>query len=316
MSVSFQEKRHGAKRRLAGRQASQLCDDNNGIEERTMENPEIGLCWGTINRASLVETIDLAARHGFPTIAISPHVYADSLDAGNSPETLRRRLHDAGVAVRVIDCIAAGLPGMPAGPTQFGGRTVQQSDAATCFRVAEDLEAPVVNISLYNSAVVPIQEMADAVGDICREAARRGMAIAIEFYPESGIRDLAQAHAIALATGEPNCGVMLDTWHLARSGGTVEDIENLAPGAITAFQLSDRTEPPPGSPYVPMTGRKLPGEGELPLGRIVAAALANSPGVTMELEVFSDELREMTPEDACVRIAAAVSTWKNAFAPA
>ncbi|MCB2075640.1 MAG: sugar phosphate isomerase/epimerase [Novosphingobium sp.] len=279
-----------------------------------MKDFPVGLCWGTIHRASLAETIELAGRHGFPTIAVSPHIHADSIADGLSEQALRRHLQDAGVSVRVIDCIAAGLPGMPPGDTKFGGRTIAQADAETCFRVAEALEAPVVNISLYNSEVVPVAEMAEAVGAICRQAATRGMAIAIEFYPESGIRDLAQAHAIARTCGEANCGVMLDTWHLARSGGTVADIAALPPDAITAFQLSDRTEPPPGTPYVPMTGRRLPGEGELPLDEIVSAALANSPGITMELEVFSEELRAMPLEDSVARIASAVRSWKEKLA--
>ena len=144
-----------------------------------MKDFPVGLCWGTIHRASLAETIELAGRHGFPTIAVSPHIHADSIADGLSEQALRRHLQDAGVSVRVIDCIAAGLPGMPPGDTKFGGRTIAQADAETCFRVAEALEAPVVNISLYNSEVVPVAEMAEAVGAICRQAATRGMAIAI-----------------------------------------------------------------------------------------------------------------------------------------
>jgi sugar phosphate isomerase/epimerase len=61
-----------------------------------------------------------------------------------------------------------------------------------------------------------------------------------------------------------------------------------------------------------MTGRLLPGEGELPLGEIVSAALANSPALTIEVEVFSEELGAMTADAAAARTAAAVAAWRAA----
>jgi sugar phosphate isomerase/epimerase len=107
--------------------------------------------------------------------------------------------------------------------------------------------------------------------------------------------------------------VLLDTWHFARSGGGVADIEALPPGSIGAFQLSDRTLPAPGAAYVPMTGRKLPGEGELPLAAILAACIANSPEITAEIEVFSEELRNLPLDDAAARAAGAVGAWRRSL---
>ena len=92
----------------------------------------------------------------------------------------------------------------------------------------------------------------------------------------------------------PDCGVLVDPWHLARTGGTVDDLRALPSGAIGAFQLDDRTTPPAGVPYVPMTGRDLPGEGKLPLRDIALAVLDNNPTLTAEVEVFNDELRSLS----------------------
>jgi sugar phosphate isomerase/epimerase len=282
--------------------------------ERLMDELRIGLCWGTIHKADLPETIEIAARHGFPTIAIPPDLYFASRDAGLGEQALRRKLADAGVKVRVIDAITSDLPGLPAGSTDFRGRQMMRANAETCLAVAEALEAPIVNVSYFRSEPVALTAIAEGIGAVCRQAARRGVEIVLEFVPDSGIATLAAAHAIARDCGEPNCGILLDTWHLARSGGTVADVEALPPGAIGAFQLSDRVEPPPGTPYVPMTGRKLPGEGELPLAAIVAAALANSPGITAEIEVFSEELNGLSPDAAAARTAAALAAWRASLA--
>jgi sugar phosphate isomerase/epimerase len=275
--------------------------------------PEVGLCWGTIHKASLVETIEVAARHGFPTLQVPPGIYLDAIEAGFDDRTLRRRLSDAGVRVRLIDCISANIPGMPTDPIIFKGQVMPRFDAASCIAVAEALEAPLVNISHYLGKPVPLEEMAEAVGKVCRQAAERGVAIVLEFVPDSGIRSIYEAQAIVDVCGEPNCSIQLDTWHLARTGGSAADIRALPANAIGAFQLSDRIEPPPGTTYVPMTGRLLPGEGALPLGEIVQAALANSPELTLEVEVFSEELNELPVDSAAARTAAAVRGWREGF---
>ena len=63
-----------------------------------------------------------------------------------------------------------------------------------------------------------------------------------------------------------------------------------------------------------MTGRDLPGEGDLPLREIALAALENNPALTAELEVFSEELRSLSVDDAAKRVRAAVDAWLDGFA--
>lgn len=278
-----------------------------------MAIPAIGLCWGTIGKASLTELIEAAARHGFPTISIAPSQYHEAVEAGLDGTPLRRRLADAGVQVRVIDAVSLGLPGMPTEPVVMGGRALPRYDAAACIAVAEAVGAPIINVTHYRGEPTPLEAIAEAVGGMCRLAAKSGVSVALEFVPDGGMKDLASARRIAELSGEPNCAVLLDTWHLARSGGTIADIRDLPPGAIGAFQLADRIEPPPGTPYVPMSGRSLPGEGELPLRETVTAVLANSPKVTIEVEVFSEELAALSIDDAAARTAAAVRAWREAI---
>jgi sugar phosphate isomerase/epimerase len=276
-----------------------------------MTDLEIGLCWGTLRNADLLGLIEAAGRHGFPTLSVQPAaVFAAVETIGEAG--LRRRLADAKVRVRVIDALAQGLPGMPAPATSGPAAGLLADSRETCFRAAEIVGAPIVNVAHFGGKPVPRSQMADALGDISREAAGRGLQIVLEFIPDTGFPNLGEALALVQAVALPNIAILLDTWHLARSGGTVEDVRALPPGAIGALQLSDRTPPPPGTPYVPMTGRDLPGEGQLPLFEIVRAALANSPGLTAEIEVFSEELRAMSPDAAAARTASAVKAWRDA----
>lgn len=280
-----------------------------------MNDLAIGLCWGTLQRASLPELIEAAGRYGFPTLSVRPAAVAAAIEAGLDARALRRRLADAGVRAAVIDAISRGLPGMPE-PEAIDPalRGALPSDEESCFWAAEALEAPVVNVAHFLGRPVPLETMADAVGGICRRAAARGLEITLEFIPDTGLPDLATALAVMTASGAPNCKILLDVWHLARSNGSAKDVRDLPPGAIGALQLSDRTPPPPGQPYVPMSGRDLPGEGRLPLAEIVEAARVNRPGLTAEIEVFNDELRGLSIDAAAARTAAAVEAWRGRLA--
>jgi sugar phosphate isomerase/epimerase len=275
-----------------------------------MEDLEIGLCWGTLQKADLLELIEAAARHGFPTLSTRPvEVLAAREAIGET--ALRRRLADAGVRVRVIDAVAQGLPGLPP-PAELdaGLPGLSAGTPEACFWAAEAVGAPIVNASHYGGRPVARAEMVDAFGAICRQAAGRGLQMVVEFIPDTGIPDLGEAFALVQGVAAPNFAILLDAWHLARSGGSVDDVRKLPPGTIGALQLCDRTPPPPGAPYVPMTGRDLPGEGQLPLAELVRAARANRPDLTAEIEVFSEELRNLSVDAAAARVAAAVKAWR------
>src|SRR5437773_2761262 len=94
---------------------------------------------------------------------------------------------------------------------------------------------------------------------------------------------------------------VLDAWHFARSGGSLDQLVGLPPGMISVVQLCDRIEPEPGAAYVPMAGRLLPGEGELPLVDWSRRLLADHSQAIVGVEVFSTELQALPAEAAAQR---------------
>src|SRR6202012_3096586 len=134
----------------------------------------------------------------------------------------------------------------------------------------------------------------------------------IEFIPGTGIPDLPTAAAISSAIGT-STGILVDTWHLARTGGSAAARRALPPGPVRSVQLNDRVageggpaDGPGGPVYLAMANRRLPGDGELPLAGLTGAMLANNPGVAVGIEVFSDEMRALSPYAAAARAAAAL----------
>jgi sugar phosphate isomerase/epimerase len=279
--------------------------------------PPIGLGCANVMKATLPEMIEAAARHGFTRISARPYAFAQALANGYTEKSLRKLLIDAGVRVTMIDGMNRGLPGVPGVETIdpklrgiYPPDVFDPPSEETCFRAAEVFEAQDLNLAHFRGGPVPDAQMAEAVGDICRRAKPRGIRIVLEFIANTGLPTLPYAQAIREACGEPNCAVLLDFCHLDRSGGTVEDVRRLPPGAIANIQVSDRTPEPPGSPPPPMGGRQLPGEGKLPMRDLMAAGLANSPNATVDIEVLNTELRDL-PTDACVaRLAKATKAWR------
>ncbi len=113
-------------------------------------------------------------------------------------------------------------------------------------------------------AIASIRE----VGDI---ALRHGVRLALEFnalcehwntLPR--VRDLVQRAAHA------GCGLLIDTYHLGKSGAAPEALDDLDPSEIAYVQFSDvPRDPKPGA----NTDRLPPGQGTVPFreifGRIV-----------------------------------------------
>ena len=150
--------------------------------------------------------------------------------------------------MRVTDALSARLPGMDETPALGVGRMRGLCpDDATCFPVAEVVEAPIVNVALFGGAPVSLDALSAANGGVATRAARRGLEIVLEFVPGTAMPDLGSAHHIAGTCGEPNCRILLDPWHLARSGGTLADVAAPA-GTIGAFQLDDRVARRPARP--------------------------------------------------------------------
>jgi sugar phosphate isomerase/epimerase len=280
--------------------------------------PDIGLGTANLLKTPLPEFIELARRHGFRCITVRPYAYLEAIKQGHKPIDLQRQLADAGIEVTMIDALTQGLPGVTAPETwDAATRAMMPADALnppnleSCLEAALALGAGILNVVAYRGAVVPVSEMAEAVTAICRRAADSGIRIALEFLPESGMPDVHHARQVLEACRQPNAGLLLDVFHLGRSGGTVDDVRRLAPRTITSIQISDRN--PSGAKHVPYGGRLMPGEGQLPLRELITAALDNNPAATLDIEVLNDELKTLSSDTVAARLAAAASSWRDSF---
>lgn len=271
---------------------------------KTDESPVIALCWGTLIGTPLEPLIEAAGSAALGAITLTAGMYEASRDAGVSDAQLRRRLAVNGVKVHAIDPLIGALPGTPRpADVPAENRAYFEFTEERCYRAAEALEAETINLAHFGGGAVAEQDFVDCLGPLAQRARSHGLRLTLEFLPESAIPDLASAQRIVTAVGAANLGVMLDTWHFARTHGTGEQLRAVPRGLISGLQISDRREPPPGTPYAPMFGRLLPGDGELPLVPLLRDLLGREPGLTVGVEVFSEELKALTPQEAAARVA-------------
>ncbi|MEE4454490.1 sugar phosphate isomerase/epimerase [Novosphingobium resinovorum] len=230
----------------------------------------LGLELLTVLGLDPVAHVTLAADLGCSAVSMGLTQLPDAFNPhGYSPWSLRedpalRRelkavLADRGVAIS----IAEGLGVSP---------TADASERAADMDIFADLGA--LRVNAVDMGVERARAF-DQLAVLAALAAERGMEFSIEFTPIFTIRSLAEALEVVAHIGDQGQGgatVLIDSMHFFRSGGTVRQVAELDPALIGHVQLSDVPRKG-GDDYMAeaMSGRMIPGQGELPLREFVEA---------------------------------------------
>jgi sugar phosphate isomerase/epimerase len=155
--------------------------------------------------------------------------------------------------------------------------------------------------------VLPVPPSYDRIARVADLFSSCGVRLALEFVPYTAVRTLAEAREVCGRVGFDRCGLLVDTWHLARSGGSAADLAAVAPHELACVQLADvAVSPADDVAEESRRARLLPGEGAVDLGSVAAALAALRYDGPVGLEVLSTELAARPPEDvaiACFRSA-------------
>jgi sugar phosphate isomerase/epimerase len=225
------------------------------------------------------------------------------------------------------DCIAAGLTGLGYNPQNYPVFSLRDDRAMRRAMIAAMRDRGVA-ISLGEGCIIrPGRDIGDAAGDMdilaelgaerlntvsmdpdrgrtldqlavfAEMAAARGMVSTIELCPVLTIGTLDAAVAAVRHVGRPDFRLLLDAMHLGRSGATGADVAALDPALIDYFQLCDAPRMPSEPNYMleATFERRVPGEGEMPLGDYLAA-LPDGVVVSLEVPLRSQAERGIGPE--------------------
>lgn len=181
---------------------------------------------------------------------------------GDAPyqRAIRQRLTDSGL--KVLDIEAFWLTA----ETDIAG-------IAPAFAFGAELGATYV-VVVGNDPVR--SRLIDNHARLTELAAAYGLKTSLEFIPYSEVKTVGEAGEIVRASGLANAGLLVDALHLSRSGGLPSDLAQLPAGMIHYLHLCDAPAAlPPDLAAVrrEARGERLyPGEGQLPLAALLAAA--------------------------------------------
>ena len=119
----------------------------------------------------------------------------------------------------------------------------------------------------------------------CDLARGHGLRVALEFYPVSQVRSLAEAlDMVSLLDRPGEVGVNADLLHLMRSGGSLTELAGAPVGSILFGQYSDGPVLRPQAEWdiEASSDRRLPGEGAFDIAGF-ARALPDGCPVSVEV---------------------------------
>jgi sugar phosphate isomerase/epimerase len=236
----------------------------------------VSLAAGTVLDVGPAETVDVAAASGYGAVGLwyDPDTWTDATTVA-----VAGRLDATGLEPLDIEPVILGRG------TDAGDALV---DTAAALGVRHVL---VASGPASRAAVV------DRYGELCRRAEPSGVRVVLEFLPIFTIATLHDALGVVQEVGSPSAGVLVDTLHLARSGGGPGDLSDVPRELLPYLQLADASEhlddPTPARLRdEALHGRLLPGQGELPLRQ----TLATVPEVPVSVELRSQALMQAFPD--------------------
>ena len=257
------------------------------------------LCAGTLASCSFRERIRAAATAGYTGISLFPSDVRRARDEGLDDAAMRGLLADHGLEVPEIDPLMTWLPGAALTDPVF------TASEAECYQIAEKIGGRGINAVVFPAEPVPREVVVESFAALCQHAADHGLLVHLEFMPWTQVASAFDALAIVEAAGSANGGIMLDTWHHARSNVSTGDLVAGVPAEkILACQLNDapaRAE----EDLIQETlhRRRLPGEGDIDLLGILRYLREGGSPAPLGIEVFSDDLHDEAPEVVARRCA-------------
>ena len=234
--------------------------------------------------------VKAASTAGYRGISIRPSEYKGALEQGLNDAAQLKLLADANVEVTEIGLATTWLPGAD-------GQPGVDTDEATLWHMADLFKPRQLNCALWEKH--SLADMTRGFGVLCDRAAAKGLLVAMEFIPHSGIRDMLVGWQIVNGAARTNGGLIFDTWHFHRGGTPHEAITTVPPEKWFTLQLSDARDVPwPEVREESRHGRLLPGEGIIDFASIIGRLKGYGANPTISVEVISDALHRLEPNIA------------------
>ena len=226
-------------------------------------NP-IGLEYLTVYGCHPLDTVKMAADLGYSHVSFFTH----SLDFAGMPPAPPCLFDDARLRKEVIAALDDRGLSIPLIDGFGFNERASDADRRAQLDIVCELGVPRVN----TSSTLAWGPTIDKIGMLADLTAEYGLMLTIEAIPTYTIGDLPSALAVLEEVARPNLKLLIDTMHIARTGGAGL-LATIDPALIGYVQICDGPAGmPSGEIYFDQAlyERAIPGEGELPLVEMLA----------------------------------------------
>jgi len=216
----------------------------------------------TLDTTPLAEVLRVAKRVGWDGIELRRVDFARAAEAGKRAEDVLALVEASGLGVACVGVEPGWMGAEDAERERLFG-----AFAESC-RWAAELGARTV-MSPVDRGRLDLRRAATSLRAVGELAVKHAVRLALEFNSQAEqLNTLASVREVLALANDPSCGLLLDTYHLGRSGATLAEIEMVPLAEIAYVQFSDvpRSGLEPGKAL----DRLPPGRGSVPFKEIFA----------------------------------------------
>ncbi|QEF97707.1 Inosose isomerase [Stieleria maiorica] len=265
----------------------------------------VDLRWGSIGvKANQNEAIELAAKHGFESVAASPQELEKLSDAQS--EALVGTLKEKG--------LVWGSSGLPV-DFRKDDATFKRDLGALPAQAAALRRAGVDRMGTWIrpchddlTYVANFKQHADRLRQCAKILKDHGLRLGLEYVGTATLRNskrfpfihtMRETAELHSAIGVDNMGFVLDSWHWYTAGETADDIRSLNANQIVGCDLNDAPKDVPVDQQID-NRRELPAAtGVIDVKSFLQALIDVGYDGPVRAEPFNQALNQMDNDDAC-----------------
>jgi sugar phosphate isomerase/epimerase len=219
----------------------------------------------TLDRTPLAELLPIAKASGWDAVELRRLDFDRVLEAGGTAADVIALVRQSALPTA---CVGVAFGWMWADGAER--RRLLEVFAEQCARAAMLGCATVM--SPVDKGRGGVRQAAASVREVGDLAAAARVRLAVEFNSQADqLNSLERIREVLAMAAHPACGLLLDTYHLQRSGARARDLEDVRPNEIAYVQYSDV---PTGAGPGEIMPRLAPGRGTVPFKEWFAAFAA------------------------------------------
>src|SRR5688500_9788941 len=181
----------------------------------------------TVDTTPLADALRIARRAGWQAVELRRLDFTRAAEAGHTADAVVRQVRASALGVACVG-------------VEFGWMWTEGEERQRLLSVFAEQCARAAALAC-NLVMSPVDkgrggllQAAASVREVGDIAAGHGVRVAIEFNSQcEQLNALAPMREVLARAGHPRCGLLLDTYHIGRSGCTMAELEDVTPAEIT-----------------------------------------------------------------------------------